>query len=129
MKLGSIVASLSFPSLLAFNVSAVELININDFPDWFKEAMARDIKVTNTSPIEIADFQVNSSVLGQATAQDASDGTWYYTIDIGTDSPVECYAFNEFDGPANSLYSIAEYSLSGVEALNEKNYLVNLTMP
>ncbi len=120
MKLGSIVTSLSFSSFLAFNVSAVELVNINDFPGWFKEAMGRDTKVTNTSPIEIADFQVNSSVLGQATLQDASDGTWYYTIDIGTDSPVECYAFNEFDGPANSLYSIVEYSLSGVETLNEK---------
>ncbi len=120
MKLGSIVTSLSFSSLLAFNVSAVELVNLNDFPDWFQEAMARDTKVTNTSPIKIAEFQVDGSVLGQATEQDASDGTWYYTIDIGTDSPVECYAFNEFDGPANSLYSIVEYSLSGVETLNEK---------
>ncbi|MDO6566370.1 hypothetical protein Q4561_04820 [Alteromonas sp. 1_MG-2023] len=120
MKLGSIVTSLSLSSLLAFNASAVELVNLNDFPDWFKEAMARDSKVTNSSPIEIEEFQVNSSVLGQATLQEAGEGTWYYTIDIGTDAPVECYAFSEFDGPANSLYSIAEYSLTGVEALNEK---------
>ncbi|MBQ4829507.1 hypothetical protein J8L84_09455 [Alteromonas sp. MMG017] len=120
MKLGSVFTIVSFSSLLAFNASAVDLVNINDFPDWFKDAMGRDTKVTNTSPIEIADFQVNSPVLGQATLQDAADGTWYYTIDIGTGAPVECYAFSEFDGPANSLYSVAEYSLSGVEALNEK---------
>jgi hypothetical protein len=121
MKLFSFIACLSLASTLSFASHAADLINIKDFPSWFQEAMARESKLTETSKLKIEKFNVNADVKGKFKLIDDSEGTQYYTIDIGSGSPVECYVFSEFDGPANSLYSVIEYSLSGVEELNKKS--------
>ncbi|NVK54308.1 MAG: hypothetical protein HWE26_01730 [Alteromonadaceae bacterium] len=107
-------------SLSSASVNAHLLVDMNDFPQWFKQAMKREADITSTSPLTIAALNVDASIKGKATQQESSEGTWYYNIDIGSDSPVECYAFTEFDGPSNSLYAILQHSLNGVEALNQK---------
>lgn len=118
MKFKSIVIALLL--ILNSNVFAKSLVNIDDFPKWFKDSVNRSIEIDKTSKIEIKPFNVNSEILGDAKLISDEDGTWYYQVDIGTGSPVECYVFSEFDGTSNSLYSVVEYSLSGVETLNKK---------
>ncbi|MDT0594397.1 hypothetical protein [Glaciecola petra] len=105
---------------LNFSVTAKILVELNEFPEWFQEAAARTIEVKSETLIEIENFNVKSKIKGKAELSSAEDGVWYYIIDIGTSSPVECYVFTTFDGPANSLHAIVEHSLGGVERLNDK---------
>lgn len=126
-----ITAALLLTSIISFGANAADLVNIKDFPKWFQESMARESALKKTSTLEIAEFNVNSDVKGKLKLIDDSDGTWVYNIDIGSGSPVECYVFSEFDGPATSLYSVIEFALTGVETLNKKtlsgktNYSIN----
>ncbi|MGJ8679517.1 hypothetical protein [Paraglaciecola sp.] len=119
MKFKSIIFAL--PLILNSNVFAKNLVNIDDFPQWFKDSVQRSIEIEQTSKIKIKPFNVNSEMLGDAKLISDEEGTWYYQVDIGTASPVECYVFSEFDGTSNSLYSVVDYSLSGVETLNKKS--------
>ncbi|ACR11338.1 hypothetical protein [Teredinibacter turnerae] len=112
------VNSKPLPKDNAHNV--VTLVDLKDFPSWFHEAINREKSVKKKSSLKIKKFNINEKVLGKLKLQESSDTTWYYTIDIGTDSPVECYVFTEFDGPANSLHSMIENSLSAIAELNKK---------
>lgn len=103
---------------LSNSVNAKDLIPLDSFPDWFKTSMARETKVTTSSNLTLAPFNVNTDVAGELQLVDTADGTWYYNIDIGTNAPVECYVFNEYDGPANSLYAVVNLSLDGAAELN-----------
>lgn len=120
MKFIRITASFIFASIISFNTHAVDLVGLDDFPDWFKTAVARESEDIGKSKIVIEKLNVNSDILGKATEGEASEGIWYYTIDIGSGSPVECYAFTVFDGPANSLYGVIEHSLKNIATLNKK---------
>ncbi len=99
---------------------ATDLMNISDFPDWFTEGLARETNIKKSSTLKIKELEVNSKVLGKYTLAEKSDNFWYYTIDINTASPAECYVFTDYDGPASSLHSILEHSLTSVETLNDK---------
>jgi len=120
MKQSRFFTCLILASFLSFTANAADLMNIKDFPEWFQDGMARESKLKKTSKLKIKQFAVNAKVKGKFKLIDESDGTWVYHIDIGSSSPAECYVFTEFDGPANSLYSVIEYGLSGVETLNNK---------
>lgn len=120
MKFISSKAPFIIASIFSFNTHAIDLVNLNDFPDWFKKAMARESEDLGKSKIVIEPLNVESEILGKAQEGEVDEGIWYYTIDIGSGSPVECYAFTEFDGPSNSLYGVIEHSLKSVEALNKK---------
>lgn len=100
--------------------SAVDLINLGDFPDWFKEAMVREISVANTTEFELTSLNAKGDIPGALSLEEQEEGYWYYNINIGTGSPVECYVFTEFDGPANSLNSVMKHNIQGAEALNNK---------
>jgi hypothetical protein len=121
MKKTSVIAGLLFSSTLSFTANAVDLLNVKDFPSWFQEAMVRESELKETSTLKLEQFNVDSNVKGKYKLIDDSDGTWVYNVDIGTASPVECYVFSDFDGPATSLYSVMEYALSGAETLNKKS--------
>ncbi len=120
MKSIRIPALLALTSLFNFNTAAKDLIALENFPDWFQEAMVREKAVTTTSKLEIEKLNASGEIKGKLKLIETDETYWYYTIDIGTDSPVECYAFTSYDGPANSLYGVAGHSLTGAEALNNK---------
>ncbi|WP_201796588.1 hypothetical protein, partial [Tenacibaculum discolor] len=44
------------------------------------------------------------------------DDYWYFTVDIGSETPVECWAFQDYDGLANSLVNMMKYSINNVSA-------------
>ncbi len=101
--------------------NAVDLIDLGDFPAWFTDAMAREVTVANTSDFELTALSAKGKVPGALSLEEQEEGYWYYNINIGTGSPVECYVFTEFDGPANSLNAIIKHNLQGAEALNGKS--------
>ncbi|MFT2091989.1 hypothetical protein [Paraglaciecola sp. 2405UD69-4] len=114
--LSGVIAVLIF----SFGVDAKTLVGLEQFPKWFKDAVARDTKVKKSTKLKIPALNIDGRALGKYTLAEESEGFWYYIIDVGIDSPVECYIFSEFDGPANSLSNIIDQSLTGVEALNNK---------
>ncbi len=119
MKTLSVITFLFFSIIITNKLWAVDLVDLNDFPGWFKDAMNREINIDDKSTLKIKPFNVNSEILGEAKLIEEGEGTWYYQIEVGIDTPVECYVFSEYDGAANSLHSIVELSLSGVETLNK----------
>lgn len=121
MKHLRIITSLLLTLVISFSINAKDLVNIENFPDWFKDAMARESELKESSTIEIKQYNVNNKVKGKFTLQDDSDGMHYYTIDIGTTSPVECYVFTEFDGTANSLHLLFENMFPNIESMNKKS--------
>ena len=121
MKLLKSAALLLLPATISVNANAEYLINLADFPDWFQQSMARETSVEASGKLVIEKLNVDAQVKGKPVLQDSgSTDVWYYTMDIGSDSPVECYAFLEFDGVANSLHAIVEHSLGGAEQINGK---------
>lgn len=107
-------------SVVSSSAFGKDLIDINTFPEWFQNDMQRELTISDSSTITIDALEVIGKVPGKATLAESGDGYWYYLIDIGTGSPLECYSFTSFDGPANSLYAVVEVGLSGVEELNKK---------
>jgi hypothetical protein len=120
MKLLSISACLFASLLLMPTLSAKTLVELDDFPDWFKDGMKREQKVRKKSSLKIKELNVNQKVKGKLSPQDSGEDYWYFLLDIGTATPVECYVFLEFDGTATSFYSIIDLSLQGVAELNKK---------
>ena len=118
-SIGIFISLLTF-SVLSLQTNALDLVNIKEFPDWFQEAMEREKKVKKKSKLKLKKFDINHKVKGKLKLVDEADGTWYYNIDIGTASPVECYVLSKYDGPANSLHAIIEMSLTGAQELNKK---------
>jgi len=100
--------------------TAHDFIDLEIFPDWFQKSIVREKKVKKKSRLKIKQFNINKKVLGKVKLAEQDDDYWYYNIDIGTDSPVECFVLTSFDGPSNSMHAIVENSLSGVESLNKK---------
>jgi hypothetical protein len=105
---------------LSFSAKAADLVNLDEFPGWFKELIKKDKKVRKKSKLSIEQFNVDKKVKGKFKLIDQDEGYWYYHADIGTDVPVECHVYTEFDGPANSLHSLVEHSLKGAVASYDK---------
>ena len=102
--------------------SAKDLIDVSQFPAWFQEASQRDSVIETRSSISIPKYKVDSKVVGKFKLISDDNGVWYYNVDIGTDSPVECYVFEEFDGTSNSLKNVIEASIEAAAELNEKPF-------
>ncbi len=103
------------------NYNSKGLTSLDDLPSWFTKSLAREKLLKTRSTFKLKEFNVNKKVKGKLKLVDVADGTWYYNIDIGASSPVECYILSEFDGPANSLYAILDNALTvGIPELNKK---------
>ena len=132
MKNVSFYIFLSVLILGAPQVGAKDLELLGDFPGWFQEAMAREKKVKKKTKLKIEQFNVNKKVKGKLTLEDHEEGTWYFNIDIGTGTPIECYVFTTYDGPANSLHAIAGNGITAIgaqlkkEVSNRLNYAVDV---
>jgi len=114
-----IISVLCLLAVFCSSANAKDLLDTTAFPEWFQDALAREKKVSKKSTLEIPELNVKSRIRGKITSVEQGEGFWYYILDIGTDSPMECYAFTEYDGPANSLHVLLESSLSNVEQLNQ----------
>lgn len=104
---GLLAASLVF----GLNTHASNLQNVKDYPEWFQKAMLAEAELKKTTNIEIEALGMKGKVLGDFTLQDQDPTYWYYTVNIGSTTPIECYAFTSYDGPANSLHNIMAMSI------------------
>lgn len=120
MKNICILVSLITCLLGSSQVYAKDLVGLEAFPKWFKDAVEREKKVKKKTKVEINKFNVKQTILGDVSLQDKSDNFWAYLIDIGTDSPIECYISTDYDGPASYLYAVMEKGLQGVETAYKK---------
>jgi len=98
--------------------SLAQLVSPNNLPAWFQTAATSEAPIEQTSPLAIPQLNVEADILGSIESTDTADGVWYYLVDIGSTTPMECYSLTEFDGPANSLYAVMNGS---VEATVERN--------
>ena len=121
MKYTKSIILISLFFILNVNTYAKNLVNVDEFPKWFKDAYAREVQVKSESVLEIKKLGIEHKVKGDFQLIEKNNDSWYYNIDIGTGGPIECYIFTEFDGPANSLHGIINNSLKGIESLNKKS--------
>lgn len=130
--LSKCAASITLALLISAPGHTTQLIPLDSFPKWFKDAAARNVDVKKQSKIKIPELGIDGQVYGKASLNTTGDNFWYFTIDIGTDVPVECYVFTAFDGPSNSLYGVVRESLKSVETIYKKpitntmNYSINV---
>lgn len=104
---------------IGYSANATDLQNLDDYPKWFKDAMVNEAKLNTTSSIEIKALGVKGEVAGKFTLAEQDGTFWYYTVDIGSTTPIECYAFTSFDGPANSLHYVMGLSIDNTAAAHE----------
>ena len=110
---------LGFVFLFCQSVSAHNFVDIKEFPDWFQQAFQRDKNVTQSSVLEIEQLGVKGQVKGTVSLAEHGDTFRYYVSDIGSDFPIECYLFSEYDGPANSLLGMSDATLDAVSEQSE----------
>lgn len=113
-------------------VLAKDYISQEQLPDWFNDAVKREVKITEKSNVTLAEFPLSAAILGKWSDVEKADTYWYYTVDIGTDTPVECWAFQDYDGPANSLVNMMKYATENIATLHKRaltsqyNYSLNV---
>lgn len=118
-------------SIISQSSFAKELVNINEFPEWVQKEMAKEKKVRKKTKLVYEPLGINKKVKGKISSEQDFDSTRYYTIDIGTAVPIECYIFREFDGASNSLKNVVEAGIVASEEANKKpitgsfNYALN----
>lgn len=81
------------------------------WPDWLKEAMAREAGELESTPIALADGLYRFQLPGQAGEPGAFDGGWYVESDIGGDGPLECYLLTDSTDLATLVVNIAEINI------------------
>lgn len=102
---------------------AKELVDLSAFPDWFLDSLAREKSVSTSTKFENTELGFSGTVKGKLSLVSKGEGYWYYNIDIGTSSPVECYVYTSFDGPANTLSNVIDVVLPAIEELNKKQLM------
>ena len=118
-------------SIISQSSFAKELVNINELPEWVQKEMAKEKKVRKKTKLVYEPLGIDKKVKGKISSEQDVDSTRYYTIDIGTVAPIECYIFHEFDGAANSLKNVVEAGIGASAEANQKpltdsfNYALN----
>lgn len=120
MKLSKLFTGLALMGI-GSHASAVDLVSLSQFPDWFQKSMVREKTVETSSQLALARFNIDTLVVGSYELVEHDEGFWYYLIDLGTGSPAECYVFTDFDGTATTLNSIIDLGLKGAEQANNKS--------
>lgn len=94
--------------------TAKDFIGHQQLPAWFNKAVKREASLGEKSDVELAAFPLEGTIPGRWSEVQKIDEYWYYTIDIGTATPIECWAFKDYDGPANSLVNMMKYAINNI---------------
>jgi len=116
---GSILAAGLAVLLSIAGTEAVGQETGNGWPDWLVEAMGQESLMMRARKVDLGDGVINTRLAGKPAAdpQPTPDG-WYLTRDIGTASPLECWAFTTTVDPATMASNIAEQSMLASEQVN-----------
>ena len=120
MKLKSLTAAIS----LLFVCSSVQADDSGDtstLPEWFQNALTREVTVNASNKINIPELNVADDVLGNFQLAEQDEGFWYFVSEIEGTAPVECYLYTDFDGAANSLSYVIDHELEYIGKTYEQN--------
>ena len=110
------------------SVQSQNATDTNSMPDWFRDALSREANTNSSARLVIPELNVSDEVLGNFELEQQDDGFWYYVSEVEDSSPIECYLYTDFDGAANTLYSVIDYELEYVgetyeqEVTDRKNF-------
>lgn len=110
------VACLLTALLSTAPATAKDYISSEQLPDWFSKSLVKEAKDLPRTRLSLPAFPINATGLGTWSEAQSDDNYWYFTVDIGSESPVECWAFQEYDGLANSLVNMMTYAVNNVSA-------------
>jgi len=72
-------------------------------PTWFNESMAREKKVRRTSKFKLPGGILQGRMPGKMVAKpQKSEGSWYFSSNLGAEAPFECAFFEE---PLNAAFA------------------------
>lgn len=108
------VACLLTALLSTAPATAKDYITSEQLPDWFSKSLVKEAKDLPRTRLSLPAFPINATGLGTWSEAQSEDNYWYFTVDIGSESPVECWAFQEYDGLANSLVNMMKYAVNNV---------------
>lgn len=92
---------------------ADDLVDLSDYPNWFKKDYKRDVKVSNRkNSLVIEELDVKTTVYGKPELASSEDGFWYFTYSIKkSETPIECFIYSDFDGAANGLQNLVDFTI------------------
>ena len=88
------------------------------WPEWLSEAMAKEAgRFTRTRKLTVGDGFFKSRLIGKQVGDPQQmEGGWYVSTDIGADTPLECWIFQDAVDPAATLANIADASMDAAAA-------------
>ena len=83
------------------------------WPQWLDDAMSQEDLGMRIRKVEIDNGRIRTRLAGKPAAEpQAIEGGWYLPRDIGTGTPLECWAFTSIVDPATIANRIAEQSMA-----------------
>lgn len=107
--IGCRIASLLVVGTLFFGAAA----NANQpsgaaWPSWLEEAMNQEAGKLRSRKVSIGDGFFNAKLAGKATRPQTIEGGWYFSTDLGTRAPMECWVFSDTVDPATMAANVAD---------------------
>ena len=97
-----------------------DFVDISAFPNWFKDAMARESDLSETSTLDIHYYNIHTPVKGNISLVYEDERLLQYSLDIGADAPAECYVIYEHSGLATAISKLTDLQVATVAENNEK---------
>ena len=113
MKLSSLFCLLT-ALFIPISVVAKDYVTNEQLPEWFSLSLARESDELPQTRLSLQSFPINAKGLGSWSEPQQVEDYWYFTVDIGSETPIECWAFKDYDGLANSLVNMMNYAVTNV---------------
>lgn len=79
------------------------------WPESLVQQMYKESRNIKELPVTIGESNFTSSVLGKSIEQpELIDQDWYLSVDIGPETPMECWVYTSLIDTAATLYNLAE---------------------
>ncbi len=100
---------LAMPAAHADNTASLE-----GWPDWVRDGMKAEASGLKYREVTTPDDSLRARLPGKPAQPQAIEDGWYYTADIKSDTPVECYLFNSGRDLATFTDVIAEANIEAM---------------
>ena len=103
--------ALSFLAATLLGVGNAQAGKMDGWPEFLKEAMAKEARKLKYRSVEAADGAYRFQVAGKPGKPEAFDGGWYVQSDINARVPFECYVFTDEFDLASLTNNVAEINI------------------
>ena len=97
--------------LATFDATMVSAQQMDGWPDWLVDGMAREIADLESQALSVADGKYRFRLAGESGEPVEFDGGWYFESDIGADAPLECYLYTEEKDLATFIVNLANMTM------------------